>query len=145
MTEPHSDTLRNTLLAQEPSIPEARYQEYRMRLEQAYQTAFRRERRALWACLGLLGSSLGVMVLLAVIAERRKMAIEGWPLAIPGELLAAAMVAACVWYRSKLRLERCDADRTSGQIAEINQKLDDLTRRFNDHFKNKADQSAQSQ
>ena len=134
MSEPERDTFRRTLLAQEPHVPENKYQEYRMKLEQAYQKAFRWERRALFACLALLGLSLASMALLAALAMQWKVALVGWPLAIPNALFLTGVSVGYLWYRFKLRLSRCDEDRKVGQIAEISQKLDELTRRFDRHF-----------
>ena len=134
MPEPQHDTFRQALLAQEPLVPEDKYQEYRMKLEQAYVTAFRRERRALYACLALLGLSLASMCVLAVIAMRWHVRLDSWPLAIPNGLLIAGVSAGYFWHFSKQRLIRCHEDRKVGQIADINHKLDELTRRFDAHF-----------
>lgn len=134
MPEPQRETFRKTLLSQEPLVPEDKYQEYRMKLEQAYLTAFRWERRALFTCLALLGLSLASMCVLAVIAMRWHVRLDGWPLAIPNGLLIAGVAIGYFWHFSKQRLSRCEDDRKVGQIAEINHKLDELTRRFDAHF-----------
>ena len=134
MPEPQRETFRKALLSQEPLVPEDKYQEYRMKLEQAYLTAFRWERRALFTCLALLGLSLVSMCVLAVIAMRWHVRLDGWPLAIPNGLLIAGVAIGYFWYFSKQRLSRCEEDRKVGQIAEINHKLDELTRRFDAQF-----------
>lgn len=134
MTEPQRETFRQALLSQEPHVPEDKYQEYRMKLEQAYLTAFRWERRALFASLTLLGLSLTSMCVLAVIAMRWHVRLDGWPLAIPNGLLILGMAIGYFWHFSKQRLSRCEDDRKVGQIAEINHKLDELTRRFDAQF-----------
>ena len=136
MTEPQHDTFRQALLAQEPLVPEDKYQEYRMKLEQAYVTAFRWERRALFTCLALLASALASMCVLAVIAMRWQLRLDGWPLAIPNGLLMAGVAVGHFWFRAKHRLTRCEEDRKVGQITEINHKLDELTRRFDAQFGN---------
>ena len=134
MTEPQRETFRQALLSQEPHVPEDKYQEYRMKLEQAYVTAFRWERRALFTCLALLASALASMCVLAVIAMRWHVRLDGWPLAIPNGLLIAGVAFGYFWHFSKQRLSRCEDDRKVGQIAEINHKLDELTRRCDAHF-----------
>ena len=134
MPEPQRETFRQALLSQEPHIPQDKYQEYRMKLEQAYLAAFRWERRALYACLTLLGLSLASMCVLAVIAMRWNVRLDGWPLAIPNGLLIAGVAIGYFWHFSKQRLIRCHEDRNVGQIADINHKLDELTRRFDAHF-----------
>ena len=134
MTEPQHDTFRRALLSQESHVPQDKYQEYRMKLEQAYVTAFRWERRALYACLALMGLSLTSMCVLAVIAMRWQVRLDGWPLAIPNGLLIVGVSVGYFWYFSKQRVSRCDDDRKAGQIAEINHKLDELTRRFDAQF-----------
>ena len=134
MPESQYDTFRQALLAQESHAPEVKYQEYRMKVEQAYLTAFRWERRALFASLTLLVSALASMCVLAVIAMRWKVRLDGWPLAIPNGLLIAGVAVGCFWHFSKQRLSRCEDDRKVGQIAEINHRLDELTRRFDAHF-----------
>ena len=134
MPEPQRDTFRQALLSQEPLIPEGKYQEYRMKLEQAYLTAFRWERRALFTCLALLASALASMCVLAVIAMRWQVRLDGWPLAIPNGLLIAGVAIGYFWHFSKQRLNRCEGDRKVGQIAEINHKLDELTHRFDAQF-----------
>ena len=105
-----------------------------MKLEQAYVTAFRWERRALFTCLTILGLALASMCVLAVIAMRWQLRLDGWPLAIPNGLLMAGVAVGHFWYRAKHRLTRCEEDRNGGQIAEINHKLDELTRRFDAQF-----------
>lgn len=134
MPEPQRETIRQALLSQESHVPEDKYQEYRMKLEQAYLTAFRWERRALFTCLTLLGSALVSMCVLAVIAMRWQVRLDGWPLAIPNGLLIAGVAIGYFWHFSKQRLSRCEGDRKVGQIAEINHKLDALTRRFDAQF-----------
>ncbi len=134
MTEPQHDTFRRALLSQESHVPQDKYQEYRMKLEQAYVTAFRWERRALFTCLALLASALASMCVLAVIAMRWQVRLDGWPLAIPNGLLIAGVSVGYFWHFSKQRVSRCDDDRKAGQIAEINHKLDELTRRFDAQF-----------
>ena len=134
MPEPQRETFRQALLSQEPHVPEDKYQEYRMKLEQAYVTAFRWERRALFASLTLLVSALASMCVLAVIAMRWQVRLDGWPLAIPNGLLIAGVAIGYFWHFSKQRLSRCEEDRKVGQIAEINHKLDELTRRCDAHF-----------
>ncbi len=134
MPEPQRDTFRQALLAQEPLIPESKYQEYRMKLEQAYLTAFRWERRALFTCLAMLGLSLASMCVLAVIAMRWHIRLDGWPLAIPNGLLIVGVAIGYFWHFSKQRLSRCEEDRKVGQIAEIDHKLDELTRRCDAQF-----------
>ena len=136
MPEPQRETFRQALLSQEPHVPEDKYQEYRMKLEQAYVTAFRWERRALFTCLALLASALASMCVLAVIAMRWHVRLDGWPLAIPNGLLIAGVAIGYFWHFSKQRLSRCEDDRKVGQIAEINHKLDELTRRCDAQFGN---------
>jgi hypothetical protein len=57
------------------------------------------------------------MCVLAVIAMRWRICLDGWPLAIPNGLLIARVAIGYFWYFSKQRLSRCDEDRKAGRIA----------------------------